>query len=207
MLMFTVKRCLDIAAASLLFLLAAPIMLLLSVLVFFDLEGFPVYVQQRIGRKGNIFLIYKFRTMVHDAHANRPAMVGESNDQNIIYKFEEDRRVTRFGTILRKYSFDELPQLLNVLKGDMSLVGPRPFSVEIFEQGICRNPELQQWMKERHQVRPGMTGLWQVSGRNNLPGGELIRLDLEYVRNWTLRLDFEILLRTLPAVIRGEGAY
>lgn len=202
-----IKRGFDISGACFLLVLFAPLMLFLWILIAVDCEGSPIYVQRRRGYKGKMFLIYKFRTMMKNAHPLRATMVEKEDGKDIIFKFDQDHRITRLGATLRKYSLDELPQLFNVIKGDMSLVGPRPFSVEVFEQEAVIDSELQRWIIDRHGMKPGMTGLWQIYGRNDLPREELIRLDLEYVRNWTLRRDFSILLGTLPAVILGKGAY
>jgi lipopolysaccharide/colanic/teichoic acid biosynthesis glycosyltransferase len=139
-------------------------------------------------------------------HAHRELVLDLPSDK-VLLKNDEDPRTTPLGRFLRRWSLDELPQLFNVLKGEMSLVGPRPFSVELLDRGSRFGAEYRRWIAERETVLPGMTGLWQVSGRNDLPESELIRLDLEYVRRGSLGLDLRILVRTIPAVISRRGAY
>ena len=160
---------------------------------------------------GRVFLCYKFRTMAADAdeklhrEAYQKNIVGRSDanagddEAPVFGKVKDDPRVTRFGAWLRRSSFDEVPQLLNVLKGDMSIVGPRPpIPYEVEEYDL--------WHRKRLDMKPGITGLWQVSGRNRLPFEEMVRIDLYYIENWSVWLDLKIILLTLPAVWRGEGA-
>jgi lipopolysaccharide/colanic/teichoic acid biosynthesis glycosyltransferase len=201
------KRIFDILVGTLLLFLVFPLLLLLAIVIPIDSKGYPIYRQWRRGQYGKSFRIYKLRTMTSVAHEMRTSMLTDYHDNMIIFKLPEDPRTTRLGKYLRNYSLDELPQLINVLKGEMSLVGPRPFSIEIFERMSDASPDLHRWITARHQVPPGMTGLWQISGRNLLPPEELVRLDLHYVENWTLKLDVAILIKTLPAVIRRTGAY
>ena len=181
--------------AAALILVLAPVLLLCAFAVFLDGGGPVLYRQTRVGRHGTPFRILKFRTMCVDAERRVPP-AGPS----VLFKLPRDPRVTRIGRLLRRYSLDELPQLLNVLRGQMSLVGPRPaLSTE-----VARYPSQ---MHRRLDVRPGMTGLWQVSGRSDLPWDEAVRLDLHYVEHRSFALDARILLRTPAAVLTGDGAY
>ena len=206
-----VKRAFDLAIASFALLIFSPLWFLIAVLIKLDSRGPVIYKQERVGMDGRIFLFYKFRTMRADADdrlhreyqekliAGRPeANVGDV--EKPAYKLRADARITRLGRILRRLSLDELPQLLNVLRGDMSVVGPRPpipYEVENYEL----------WHRKRLDMKPGVTGLWQVSGRNRLPFEEMVRLDLFYIENWSLLLDLKIILRTLPVMLRGDDAY
>ncbi|HCT77270.1 MAG TPA: UDP-phosphate galactose phosphotransferase [Micromonosporaceae bacterium] len=194
-----IKELVDRAGAALLILLFSP--LLLTVAIAIKREPGPVYFRQtRVGRDGKEFVIYKFRTMSADAEAR----LGELRDLNegdgVLFKMRHDPRITRTGRWLRRYSIDELPQLFNVLLGQMSLVGPRP-------PLPCEVAAYADDVRRRLAVKPGMTGLWQVSGRSDLPWEEAVRLDLRYVENWSLSMDVVIMLRTLTAVIRSSGAY
>ena len=154
----------------------------------------------RVGRDGREFTVLKFRTMVVDAERRKAALVQHNDHDGVLFKIRNDPRVTRAGAWLRRYSLDELPQLINVLRGDMSLVGPRPpLPDEVVQYGDD--------VRRRLVVRPGMTGLWQVSGRADLSWEESVRLDLRYVENWSLTLDLQILWKTWSAVARGSGAY
>jgi lipopolysaccharide/colanic/teichoic acid biosynthesis glycosyltransferase len=169
----------------------------IAVLVRVTSPGPALFRQERIGRDGHAFTIWKFRTMYAGSDSRLPA----SNDADgVLFKLRRDPRVTPIGRILRRYSLDELPQLLNVLHGDMSLVGPRPpLPSEVEQYGDD--------VRRRLLVKPGLTGLWQVSGRSDLPWEECVRLDLRYVENWSISFDLLILARTLLAVVRGVGAY
>jgi exopolysaccharide biosynthesis polyprenyl glycosylphosphotransferase len=202
-----VKRLIDVNVAAFLMLLTAPAMAAIWLAVKLTSPGPAIFVQRRIGRKGNLFNLYKFRTMTigqdQSAHreyaqrwiANQPYAAGP--EQNT-FKISGDKRLTPIGAFLRKYSLDELPQIVNVLKGDMSLVGPRPaigYEVEMY----------QEWHKERLEGLPGLTGEWQVGGRYNLSFEEMVKLDLEYLRNWSPSRDFKVLLKTVPAVLQGTG--
>ncbi len=181
-------------------LLLAPVLLVIGLLVRRDSPGPALFRQERVGEGGRVFSMYKFRTMVVDADARREELAADSDGNDILFKMRRDPRVTRVGAALRRFSLDELPQLLNVVRGEMSLVGPRPplrAEVDQYESDAVR----------RLRVRPGMTGLWQVSGRSDLSWFDSVRLDLWYVDNWSLALDMQILLRTGQAVLRGRGAY
>ncbi|MER5859686.1 sugar transferase [Streptomyces sp900105245] len=187
-------------AAALLLFLALP-MLLIALIVRLDSSGPALFRQQRVGRYGDHFTMLKFRTMRPDSEDLRAELEHlNQNSDGLLFKVREDPRVTRVGSFLRRSSLDELPQLINVVKGHMSLVGPRPPLPDEVEE---YTPEV----KRRLLVKPGLTGLWQVSGRSDLPWDEAVRLDLGYVDNWSMSLDLVILMRTGSAVVRGTGAY
>jgi exopolysaccharide biosynthesis polyprenyl glycosylphosphotransferase len=197
----SVKRGLDLLAASLLLLLLSPVLLGIGLLVRLTSRGPALYRSTRTGAHGREFTVLKFRTMHRNADQVRTELL-ELNDVagGILFKMRCDPRVTGIGRFLRRYSLDELPQLLNVLTGAMSLVGPRPplpAEVELY----CSNA------RRRLLVKPGMTGLWQVSGRSDLSWDEAVRLDVFYVENWSLGLDLAIVLRTIRVVLSGRGAY
>ncbi|MET8945119.1 sugar transferase [Streptomyces sp. NPDC004542] len=187
-------------AAALLLLLALP-MLLIALVVRLDSSGPALFRQQRVGRYGDHFTMLKFRTMRPDSEALRAELEHlNQNSDGLLFKVKGDPRITRVGSFLRRSSLDELPQLVNVVKGHMSLVGPRP---PLPEEVEAYTPDL----KRRLLVKPGLTGLWQVSGRSDLPWDEAVRLDLGYVDNWSMGLDLSILARTGAVVVRGTGAY
>src|SRR5229473_3189295 len=176
----------------------APLLLAVAVWIKFDSKGPALYRAARLGRKGNRFICYKLRTMAATADQQKQELRQANERQGPFFKMEEDPRVTRCGRWLRKFSIDEFPQLLNVLKGDMSLVGPRPHPVDDYEQYTIEH-------LRRLDVKPGMTGLWQVTARRDPSFDTNMALDLEYIENWSLGLDMKILLRTIPAVLRAEG--
>jgi exopolysaccharide biosynthesis polyprenyl glycosylphosphotransferase len=206
-----VKRASDLFVALLALILLAPLWLMIGLLIKLDSRGTVFYKQERVGMDGRVFLFYKFRTMRSGADDARHREFQEryirglpdsnlGDDARPAYKLRADDRVTRLGKLLRKTSLDELPQLFNVLRGDMSVVGPRPpipYEVESYEL----------WHRKRLDMKPGITGLWQVSGRNRLPFDEMVRMDLYYIENWSLLLDLKIILQTLPVMWRGEDAY
>jgi exopolysaccharide biosynthesis polyprenyl glycosylphosphotransferase len=192
------KRLLDILLSSTLLVLLAPLFGGLAVAVKRSSPGVVLFRQLRIGRGGTPFLMYKFRTMHTDAEQQKRALADLNEASGPLFKMRNDPRVTRLGEWLRKTSLDELPQLLNVLRGDMSLVGPRPFPVEESEQ-------ITGWAGARFSVRPGMTGLWQVSGRSALSYDDMRHLDYVYVASWSLRWDLRILLQTPVSVLRRRG--
>ncbi|HEY8472131.1 MAG TPA: sugar transferase [Natronosporangium sp.] len=195
-----VKEVVDRAGAILLLVLCLPVLLVVAALVRLDSPGPVLFRQVRVGKHGSEFVMYKFRTMYLDAEA-RLAEVRHLNEHDgVLFKIRQDPRVTRVGRWLRRLSIDELPQLYNVVRGQMSLVGPRP----PLPEEVAAYPDD---VRRRLAVKPGMTGLWQVSGRADLPWEEAVRLDLRYVENWSLSLDLVILLRTLAAVCRASGAY
>ena len=194
------KGAFDRAVGIALVAAAAVPLLVLYLLVRLSSQGPGFFVQERVGAGGRAFRMLKLRTMYVDAEARRAALLAESDGNEVMFKMHEDPRVTRVGRVLRRYSLDELPQLLNVVRGDMSLVGPRPPLPEEVS-GYTREA------MRRLKVKPGLTGLWQVSGRSDLDWEETVRLDLSYVDNWSMRVDLHILLRTFRAVLSGHGAY
>ncbi len=195
------KRLLDVVLASVLLLALAPLLLVVALLVKLTSRGSAVFRQERAGMNGRLFTLYKFRTMVEGAEKDRAKLESRNEMEGPVFKIKQDPRVTGLGKLLRKTSIDELPQLWNVVKGDMSLVGPRPlptYEVEKFEP----------WQRRRMSMRPGITCLWQVMGRNRVTSfTEWMKLDLEYVDRWSLGLDLKILLKTVPAVLGARGAY
>jgi lipopolysaccharide/colanic/teichoic acid biosynthesis glycosyltransferase len=194
-----VKLCADRLVAAALLAALAPLLLLLALLARF-LGGSPLlYVQRRGGLYGRPFDMLKFRTMRVGAEAERAFLLAQNEMDGPVFKLTNDPRVTPFGRVLRRFSLDELPQLLNVLRGQMSLVGPRPLPLE-------ETAALTGGHRRRLSMRPGLTCLWQVGGRSELPFTEWMALDLDYVDRWSLGLDLAILLRTIPAIIRGRGA-
>ncbi|MFD7534695.1 sugar transferase [Streptomyces sp. NPDC059819] len=195
-----VKEVVDRMAAAILLILFAPLMTLVALLVLADSRGGPFYRQRRVGKDGREFTIFKFRTMVAGADRARAELADRNEGAGLLFKLHQDPRVTRVGAVLRRYSVDELPQLLNVLTGSMSLVGPRP---PLPEESAAYEPDI----RRRLLVKPGLTGLWQISGRSDLPWEEAVRLDLRYVEDWSLALDTVILWKTLRAVLYGQGAY
>ncbi len=195
------KGLMDRAVAVVLLVVLAPLMLFIATLVRTTSTGPALFRQRRVGRGGREFTCLKFRTMTADAEARRAELVHlNERADGLLFKIRHDPRITRIGAVLRKYSLDELPQLVNVVAGDMSLVGPRP----PLPQEVAAYDDA---LRRRLLVKPGLTGLWQVSGRSELPWEEAVRLDLSYVDNWSPALDARILLRTVSAVLKGTGAY
>jgi lipopolysaccharide/colanic/teichoic acid biosynthesis glycosyltransferase len=195
------KRLLDIVGSLGLLILLSPLMLVIALVIPLTSPGPVIYAQRRIGKEGNPFTMYKFRSMERDAHELRH--LHEHRNRHTtgpVFKVPDDPRVTRVGRVIRRLSLDELPQLLNVLLGNMSLVGPRPALPEEFD--LCSEE-----VRQRTLVAPGLTCIWQVSGRSDVDFLRWVDMDLEYIRTWTLRLDLQLLLRTIPAVFRGSGAY
>jgi exopolysaccharide biosynthesis polyprenyl glycosylphosphotransferase len=188
-----------LVAATALLVLALPL-LAIALLIRLTSQGPALFYQTRVGKGGKEFRVVKFRTMVVDAERLKGALLEANEFDGVLFKIRNDPRITKVGAFLRKYSLDELPQLLNVLRGEMSLVGPRPPLPEEAGQYAAD-------VRRRLAVKPGMTGLWQVSGRSDLTWEESVRLDLRYVENWSLILDLQILWKTWSVVTRGEGAY
>jgi exopolysaccharide biosynthesis polyprenyl glycosylphosphotransferase len=196
-----VKRAFDVALAGLAIGVTSPIWLISAATIAVTSNGPVLYRQQRIGRNGRRFTMFKFRTMVADADRLLPEVDGVTRGNGPLFKLNRDPRLTAVGRLLRKVSIDELPQLLNVIKGDMSLVGPRPMPAHFGRD------HYEDWHLQRLEVLPGITGLWQVSGRSDLTFDECVRLDLFYIENWSVAYDLFILLKTVPAVLKGRGAY
>lgn len=193
------KRVLDVAVAALLLLIGLPIAGLIALLIKLTYGGKVLFRQTRCGLNGRSFTLYKFRTMVEGAEERRRELLHLNEMKGPVFKLRSDPRVTRLGRLLRRFSLDELPQFWNVLRGDMSLVGPRPPIPEEVAQ-------YQRWQRRRLAMKPGLTCLWQVSGRNELDFDRWMQLDLEYIDSWTPMLDLKILLKTIPAVLSGKGA-
>jgi lipopolysaccharide/colanic/teichoic acid biosynthesis glycosyltransferase len=192
------KRAFDLAICLLLLPVALVLSLACAIAILMDSPG-PIFIaQDRTGRDGNRFRMYKFRTMVPNAEELKPSLAHLSIVPPPDFKIIDDPRITRVGRILRKTSLDEIPQLINVLRGEMSLVGPRPTSFAPSTYSL--------WHTYRLEVMPGMTGLWQIRGRNGMTLDERLRLDIAYIEHWSLALDLKILLKTIPAVFRGSGA-
>lgn len=207
-----IKRLSDIIISSVAIIIISPIWLLISLIIKFDSKGEIFFKQERVGMDGRKFLCYKFRSMTSDAdeeihrESYRKNIEGNSGEANsgdthkpVFGKVKDDPRITKIGKFLRRSSLDETPQLLNVLRGEMSVIGPRPpipYEVEEYEL----------WHRKRLDMKPGITGLWQVSGRNRLTFEEMVKIDLYYIENWSLWLDLKIILLTLPAILRGDGA-
>lgn len=206
------KRTVDVMASLCVLVVGSPFFLVIAVLIKLTSKGPVFFRQERIGENGFRFKCYKFRTMRPDSDDSmhrefatnfiRGHMSQSALDENgsSIYKLQDDPRVTAVGNFLRKTSLDELPQFINILKGEMTIVGPRPpvqYEYDCYEE----------WHKLRLKVRPGLTGLWQVSGRSTVPFHEMVMLDLYYIENWSLTLDIKIMLRTIPVMLVGTGAY
>lgn len=194
------KRRLDIAVSATGLLVLSPVLALVGAAVRYSSPGPALFRQERVGLCGREFTLYKFRTMVDGTHDQLNELLESSGrPSGPLFKVPDDPRITGLGRVLRKTSIDELPQLLNVLRGEMSLVGPRP---QISAEVAMYDEE----HFNRLRVRPGLTGLWQVHGRSDLPWEQAVKLDLEYVRRWSMRLDLKVLVQTLPVVLSGRGA-
>ena len=194
------KRVFDVLASVIGLVAISPVLLITAVAVYVTDRGPVLFRQTRVGRDGRTFTMLKFRSMVLDAESRLKELQGGNTTNTVMFKLKKDPRVTRVGGLIRRYSIDELPQLINIIKGDMSLIGPRPplpREVERYSEEEMR----------RLRVRPGLTGLWQVSGRSNLSWEETVRLDLYYIDNWSLLQDLAILARTIHAVLASRGAY
>lgn len=197
---FAVKRAIDIVGGTLLLLAVTPIIVAAAIAVKITSPGPIFYISDRVGQHGRSFRFWKIRTMVVDADAIKDDLGHHNEAAGPVFKMKDDPRVTPVGKFLRKISLDELPQFWNVIKGDMSLVGPRPPIVsEVDEYGP--------WEHQRLLVKPGITCIWQVSGRSNIDFDRWVELDLEYIEQWSLGLDVAILAKTVPAIVRQDGAY
>jgi exopolysaccharide biosynthesis polyprenyl glycosylphosphotransferase len=195
-----VKGVMDKVGALGLILLSLPFLLVAAVAIAVDSRGGVFYTQRRVGKDGKEFKIWKFRTMIRDADQVKAKLAAVNEGAGVLFKMRRDPRITRVGSFLRRYSIDELPQLFNVLTGSMSLVGPRPPLPE-------ESARYEEDVRRRLLVKPGLTGLWQVSGRSDLSWEEAVRLDLRYVEDWSLAMDAMILWKTFRAVLGGQGAY
>ena len=195
-----VKAMLDRILSLILLVLFSPLLLFIAILIKIISHGPVFFVQERVGLNKRLFGLYKFRTMVKDAEKKQAKLEDFNECMGAAFKIKNDPRITKIGKILRKTSIDELPQLINVLIGDMSLVGPRPLPVRDFNHFNL------DWQRKRFSVRPGVTCLWQVNGRHNIPFDKWMELDMEYIDEWSLWLDAKILLKTIPTVLTGSGA-
>lgn len=198
---FIIKRIFDITFSILLLVLLSPIFLIVSVLIKFDgSKGKIFFLQKRVGENGRIFEIYKFRSMFPDAEKRLEEIQHLNEIEGNMFKIKKDPRVTNIGRFIRAYSIDELPQIFNVLKGDMSLIGPRPPLVKEYEN-------YSEYDKKRLSIKPGITGLWQVSGRNSLSFDEMVALDLKYIREFSFLNDLRITFKTIIVILKKENAY
>ena len=197
---FLVKRLFDVVMAIALGVLLAPVLALAALLIWLEDRGPVIHRSRRVGVDESEFTCFKLRTMRPDAEAEQLVLETSNEADGALFKIRRDPRITRVGGLLRRFSIDELPQLWNVLRGEMSLVGPRPLPLRDFEL-------LDDLHKKRYLVLPGMTGLWQVSGRADLSFNDLVRLDFYYVETWSIWLDLTILARTIPVVLSRRGAY
>lgn len=195
-----VKRGMDVVGAIVLLVVTSPLLLVAAFAVLLTSSGRPIFVCERIGRDGRPFRMYKIRSMVEGADVLRSQYERANERSGPIFKIRRDPRMTPVGRVLRKLSIDELPQLVNVLRGEMSLVGPRPPLPAEYARYEPRE-------KQRLRMTPGMTGIWQVSGRSEVDFDEWVEMDLEYITRWSLRLDLKLLVLTIPAVLSGRGAY
>jgi exopolysaccharide biosynthesis polyprenyl glycosylphosphotransferase len=194
-----IKRALDVAGALALLTVSAPLWLLAMLAIKLDSGGPVLFSQTRVGRHGRTFRFLKLRTMVPNAEAAKAELLAHNELSGPVFKMQNDPRVTRVGRILRRYSIDELPQLINVLRGEMSLVGPRPpLPEEVAQYEFVHRARL--------GMRPGLTCTWQVSGRCEIPFADWVKLDVQYIEGWSLALDLQIMMRTIPAVLFGRGA-
>ena len=198
---YRLKRLIDIVASSLALLLLTPFILLIALAIKATSDGPVFFVQTRVGKYGRHFRFYKFRSMYVGAERQKHLLMSQNESADgVIFKMKNDPRVTPVGRFLRKYSIDELPQLFNVLTGDMSLVGPRPpLPEEVAHYTISD--------RKRLDVKPGLTCFWQIEGRSAIPFKQQVALDEEYIRSWSLKQDLLILLKTIPAILSGKGAY
>jgi exopolysaccharide biosynthesis polyprenyl glycosylphosphotransferase len=194
------KRLVDLLLSGIGLILLIPVFVVVSILIKLDSKGPIFFKQRRIGKNGIQFTMYKFRSMVANAEELKERLKDQNEMDGPVFKIKEDPRITKLGKFIRKYSIDELPQLFNVFRGDMSLIGPRPPLVEEVEQ-------YNDYQWRRLDVRPGLSGLWQISGRNHVSFEEWVSLDIYYIENWSMKLDTKILLQTIPVVLFGKGAY
>ena len=205
---FRLKRLFDAIASVLILIIISPILLLIAILIKKSSPGSIFYKQDRIGLKGRRFQVWKFRTMVKNANELQKELEAKNEAKGgILFKIKEDPRITKIGKFLRQYSLDELPQLINVLEGTMSLVGPRPLAIRDYERSIQNVEQFARDKFLRYEVLPGITGLWQVKGRASIDSDEIFYWDLVYILQWSLALDLRILLETIKVVLLKEGSY
>ncbi len=197
---WAVKRTFDLVVSTIVLVVGLPVWLLIALAIKVDSRGPILYRDRRVGVGEREFAMLKFRTMVRGAEVLQAELEAKNEAGGALFKIKDDPRVTHVGRLLRRLSIDELPQVLNVLRGEMSLVGPRPLPLRDYRQ-------LREWHRRRYNVLPGITGLWQISGRSNLNFDDLVRLDFYYIENWSIWLDISILVKTIPAVLAGRGAY
>lgn len=195
------KRALDVTVSLLALVVLAPVVVVVALAIRLESRGTVYFRQPRAGRHGRMFDMLKFRSMFDDAEERKAELEADNEADDVMFKMRRDPRITRVGRFLRRFSLDEVPQLVNVLRGDMSLVGPRPLIL------VESDALHESWHTRRLDLRPGMTGSWQVSGRSDIPFEEMIRFDYQYVAGWSLARDLEILIATIPAVLSGRGAY
>jgi exopolysaccharide biosynthesis polyprenyl glycosylphosphotransferase len=196
---FMLKRVLDVFFSSILLLVLSPFLIVIAIMIKLESKGPILYTSERIGKKGRVFRCFKFRTMVRDAELRRAEIMHMNERDGVLFKVTNDPRITRLGRILRKYSLDELPQFLNVLRGDMSIVGPRPpIASEVMEYKLSH--------LRRLDVTPGITGLWQVQARQDPSFDSYVSLDVTYIENWNIWLDIKIIVRTVGVVFSGTGS-
>jgi exopolysaccharide biosynthesis polyprenyl glycosylphosphotransferase len=194
------KRAIDLVGSGFGLTLLSPLFFCAAIAIKMNSKGPVFFCQERIGKNGRKFNMIKFRTMFADAEKRLRGLLDKNEAQGAIFKMKKDPRITAVGRLIRRFSIDEFPQIINVFIGQMSLVGPRP----PLERELA---EYESWQLKRVDTVPGMTGLWQVSGRSDLPFSEMVRLDIEYIERWSLWLDIKILLKTIPTVLSGRGAY
>ena len=194
-----IKRIIDIVASFTGLIVLSPLMLVVSILIKLEYKGEVIFKQKRVGLNGKEFYMYKFRSMVINAEELKAELESQNEMSGPMFKMKDDPRITKIGKFIRKTSIDELPQLINVIKGDMSLVGPRPSLPKEVE-------EFETWMRERLEVKPGLTCIWQVSGRNNIDFEDWMKLDIKYVRERSLALDFKLIFKTIFVLFGDKNA-
>ena len=195
-----IKRTMDIIGGMMGMVFLIPLTAIVAPIIRIESPGPIFFKQKRVGKNGRIFTMYKFRSMYIDAEAQKQRLMTQNEMNGLMFKLKDDPRITKIGKFIRKTSIDELPQFFNILKGDMSLVGTRPPTIDEFEQ-------YQSYHKKRLSTTPGLTGLWQVSGRNEITNFEdVVKLDIEYIDNWSLGLDIKILWKTISVVLQKKGA-
>jgi exopolysaccharide biosynthesis polyprenyl glycosylphosphotransferase len=194
------KRVVDLSIGSVILVLLLPIIPVIAIMIKLDTPGPVFFKQDRVGRLGRVFKFYKFRSMYREAETRKSEIEKLNEQDGPVFKIRSDPRVTSVGSFLRRSSLDEIPQILNVLKGDMSLVGPRP-------QMPSEVAQYEPWHRKRLEVKPGITCLWQISGRSHISFDEWMRLDVEYLKQRSIATDLSIILKTIPAVIARKGAY